>query len=71
MAIHHYGAISHSRAHFEGHFRQETRTISTDEAGEGPAPVKIIMKDGILLESPEIIVDPPIMRGGTIRRWKL
>lgn len=51
--IQHYGTSSHSSGHDRGGF-QETRALYGD-TGLTPAPVRVVVKDGVRLAQPQII----------------
>lgn len=66
ISIHRYGAVGHGRGHADGRTRQETR-IYPFEDGLGPAPVRVLVKNGIWLDTPEIIESPPCTHIGIVR----
>lgn len=57
FAIRRHGALSHSRGRIDGRL-QEARILDVKDKDEGqfrPAPIKVIVRNGVRLAEPEII----------------
>lgn len=63
FSIHRFGANSQSRGH-EGGRRQETCAIEFGNSDFHPSPVRVLVKNGIVLAEPEFLYPTYDPRGG-------